>query len=64
VGAEAARQVFDRFSGRWQVAQIPENSAAMLFWRKGIECYTGGKYNEVVADSQRWQGPVHCFETA
>ncbi len=62
VGAEVARQVFERFPGRWEVAQVPENTAAQAFWRKVIGEYTGGRYEEHVLDSERWKGPVQVFE--
>jgi predicted acetyltransferase len=36
VGLAAARQVFARFPGEWEVHQIPGNAAAVEFWRKAI----------------------------
>lgn len=61
VGQFAAQDIFDRFPGDWQVAQIVENHPATLFWRKVIQRYTGGKYQEVLLDSERWRGPVQMF---
>jgi predicted acetyltransferase len=47
VGAEAARDVFARFPGRWKVAQILTNLPAQAFWRAVIGDVTGGRYAEV-----------------
>jgi len=37
VGCRAAVAAFDRFAGRWQVMQVPENTAAIRFWRSCIK---------------------------
>jgi predicted acetyltransferase len=36
IGTLAARLVFDRFPGRWEVRQLPANAAATSFWRAAI----------------------------
>jgi predicted acetyltransferase len=36
VGAEAARQIWRRFPGRWQVRVMPSNRAAIHFWKQAI----------------------------
>ena len=64
VGAEAARALFDRFGGRWEVRQTEKNVAALAFWRKVIARYTGGRYQESHQDSARWRGPVQHFDCA
>ena len=46
IGRRAACRAFDRFPGLWQVTQIPENRAAVAFWRKVIDRYTGGRFEE------------------
>jgi predicted acetyltransferase len=61
VGEFVAQQLFDRFPGDWQVGQISENVSATVFWRKVIQRYTGGKFQEVLLDSERWRGPVQMF---
>ena len=63
VGEFVAQQVFDRFPGDWQVAQIAENGSATIFWRKVIQRYTGGKFQEVLLDGERWRGPVQMFRS-
>ena len=46
VGEAAARQLFDRHQGRWDVMQIPKNTPATAFWRKVIGRYSGDRYHE------------------
>jgi predicted acetyltransferase len=58
-GKRAAFQLFDRFPGKWHVAEIPENVAAIHFWRKIIAAYTGGNFEEIM--DPEWQGPVQTF---
>jgi predicted acetyltransferase len=60
-GTRAARELFDRFPGRWEVAEIPENGFATSFWRRVIGEYSGGDYEEVWLDNERWKGPVQIF---
>ena len=36
VGTGAAREIFARFPGRWEVHQIPGNERAVAFWRAAI----------------------------
>jgi predicted acetyltransferase len=64
VGAEAARALFDRFGGRWEVRQTAKNAAAIAFWRKVIGRYTGGRFEETMHDGPRWRGPVQTFVAA
>ena len=63
IGEAVARQVFERFPGQWQVAQIRENTPASLFWRKVIGRYTAGQYQEQQLDDERWCGPVQIFHS-
>ena len=46
VGGKAAEAAFDRFAGRWQVTQVPENTGAIRFWRRVIAAYTDGAIEE------------------
>jgi predicted acetyltransferase len=59
VGEQAAFQIFDRFPGPWEVAEIPENVGAIHFWRRIIDTYTGGNYGEIIDPD--WKGPVQRF---
>ncbi|HWV35292.1 MAG TPA: GNAT family N-acetyltransferase [Thermomicrobiales bacterium] len=62
VGEHVARELFDRFPGRWEVAQLAENTVAQAFWRRVIDRYTGGRFTEVQWDDDRWRGPVQTFD--
>jgi predicted acetyltransferase len=64
VGSEAARQMFDRFRGRWEVREVHANTAATQFWRAVIARYTGGRYTETTSDDDRWRGPVQTFDNS
>ncbi len=61
VGSAAARALFDRFGGRWEVRQTARNTAALAFWRDVIGRYTGGRFDEAIHDCPRWRGPVQTF---
>jgi predicted acetyltransferase len=61
VGKTAAFDVFNRFPGKWEVRQILENEGGRQFWRKVIEAYTRGKYEETVVNNELWRGPVQTF---
>lgn len=63
VGEAAARAIFDRFPGRWEVRQLAENGRARTFWRAVVGRYTGGHYEEVARDDGRWCGTAQLFET-
>jgi predicted acetyltransferase len=61
VGARVAVCVFDLFPGRWEVRQTARNTLATAFWRKVIGAYSGGNFQEVVWNDERWCGPVQIF---
>ena len=61
VGDVAARALFDRFGGRWEVRQKEKNAGAIAFWRKVIGRYTNGRFAESFHDDARWCGPVQSF---
>ena len=64
VGERAARWIFDRFRGPWVVRQRAENRAATAFWRRTIERYTSGRFDDLVLDNEQWRGPVQRFDTS
>ena len=61
VGAAVAQRLFERFNGVWEVSEMIENTPAQAFCRTVIDRYTGGKYIEVVLDTELWRGPVQVF---
>lgn len=62
VGRAAARAIFNRWPGRWHVAQMESNTAAQRFWRRVIAEYTSGCYEEAWDDDTG--GPAQRFQTA
>jgi predicted acetyltransferase len=64
VGEQVARWLLDRFRGLWEVRQKAENQAATAFWRRIIARYTGGQFEELLLDDERWHGPVQRFDSA
>lgn len=52
LGRLAARQLFKRFSGEWEVSQIRGNQPAKKFWRSVIEEYTNGSWTEMEVESR------------
>ena len=52
VGERIARQLFDRFRGRWRVEQLADNRPAVAFWRKVISRYCSGKFEQRTAQSE------------
>ena len=63
IGKAAAFDIFDKFPGSWEVRETAANIPAQRFWRKIIDEYTEGNYNEEILDTDDWQGPVQIFET-
>ena len=52
IGRDAARLIFNRFAGMWEVTEFQFNKNAVAFWRMIITEYTQGKFNESVIDSE------------
>jgi predicted acetyltransferase len=46
IGQEAVRLIFDRFSGRWHIMEYLRNPQAVAFWRRVVNAYTAGRYQE------------------
>ena len=67
IGRRAACLAFEHFPGLWQVTQMPENRAAIAFWRRTIDGFTGGRFEErVLPDPQEDGDPrnVMTFTSA
>jgi predicted acetyltransferase len=64
IGARAATLLFDRFRGKWEVRQVSANVSATAFWRKVIDRYTGGAFEETLRDDEVWRGPVQTFDNS
>jgi predicted acetyltransferase len=64
VGRAAAVALFNRFPGRWEVAQHEANAAGQAFWRRVIGDFTGGDYAERRPDDDRQGGTVQTFRSS
>ena len=63
IGSICAAHLFDLFRGKWEVRQTEQNFAGTAFWRKTIHEYTGGSFQEMLLNDERWRGPVQTFDT-
>jgi predicted acetyltransferase len=63
VGRAAAFAAFNRFGGRWEVRQREENPDATAFWRRTIDAYTRGEYEETRWVRPQWSEIVQTFST-
>jgi len=59
IGRDAARLIFNRFAGNWEIVEFLYNRPAVDFWRSILTDYTGGQYRET-----RGQGEVRQFFTS
>lgn len=62
VARTAAFAIFDALPGKWEIGQIPLNQAAQVFWRKTIDAYTKGGFEETVLENDAWEGPLQWFD--
>jgi aminoglycoside 6'-N-acetyltransferase I len=46
IGRRAARALFDRFRGRWEISALPGNEPAIGFWRRVVAEH-GGPHREI-----------------
>lgn len=63
IGRAAAVALFDRFPGRWEVAQHAGNAPGIAFWRRVIGDYTGGRFTETWRLDDGQEGPVQTFRS-
>jgi predicted acetyltransferase len=64
-GTAAARAVFSRFPGRWEVAVARRNTAALPFWRQAIAgCPGASEIEEADLATAQWNGPMFRFRIA
>lgn len=52
VGRSAVQLIFDRFAGRWEITEHLRNRAAVSFWRRVLDAYTNGRYQERIVDGE------------
>jgi len=63
VGERIARELFDRFRGRWLVEYLAKNKPAAAFWRKVIGRYCGGEFQQKTRWSEWGMMHVLVFES-
>jgi predicted acetyltransferase len=63
VGSRAARILFERWLGSWEVAVARYNKPALSFWRKAIRASIEGTVEEYAGDFERRVGTVMCFDS-
>lgn len=54
VGRDAAKLIFDRFAGDWEIVEYQRNPSAVSFWRGVLGVYCKGRYTE-----RSMNGEVH-----
>ena len=52
IGEAAVRLILDRFTGRWLISELLRNDPAVHFWRRVVTAYTGGAFQESIADGE------------
>ena len=61
VGERVAGMLFASRPGTWEVAQLRSNTAAQAFWRRVVDRYTEGRFEEHDVHGATWDGFVHRF---
>lgn len=62
VGLAAARAIFRRYPGLWELAVARQNTGALAFWRKTIRAPTiAREIEETMTDGPRWDGTIFRF---
>lgn len=46
IGRNAARLIFDRFAGEWEIVEYQRNPGAVAFWRRVLADYGRGAFSE------------------
>lgn len=62
-GLAMAWAVFDRYPGLWQIEEIGPNLQAQAFWRRAVDLFTGGRYEERTLPARRFHLIVQEFDT-
>lgn len=65
IGLAAARLIFRRYPGQWEVAVARTNPGALAFWRKAIgESGFAREIEEFETDGPAWDGTIVRFRVA
>ena len=52
IGRRAVFVLFDRFKGKWEITELVRNTPAINFWRRVIDEYAGGHYEEKTSSTE------------
>lgn len=52
IGRDAARLIFDRFAGAWEIVEYQRNGGAVAFWRSVVADYCGDRFTELVRNGE------------
>jgi predicted acetyltransferase len=52
IGRDAAKLIFSRFAGAWEVTEFAYNKPAVAFWRAIVADYTSGRFKESVMQGE------------
>jgi len=63
VGERVARELFDRFRGRWKIDQFVANEPAVAFWGAVVKRYTGGRFEQRSGKSEWGALKVLTFQS-
>ncbi|MEJ8302707.1 GNAT family N-acetyltransferase [Saccharibacillus sacchari] len=55
MGKAVAMEVFNRHQGPWEVHQVESNPGAQIFWKKVIDEYTKGQFEERIENGKTIQ---------
>ena len=65
VGKSAARQVFEKYRGKWEVFQHQDHEPSRLFWEAVIDEYTHENYRKYEDVQKEWgAGQVLSFDNS
>ena len=65
IGKSVARQVFEKYRGKWEVFQHHKNEPAKLFWEAVISEYANGNYRKFEDVKMDWgAGQVLSFDNS
>lgn len=64
IGGYAATYVFDLWPGKWEVAQVASHPGSSVFWRKVIQRYMRGGFEERQAEWGGQHSPVQLFDNS
>jgi predicted acetyltransferase len=68
IGTYAAKYMFNKFKGKWQIMYHPKNIISKKFWNNVVKNYTNGRW-EIIKDENEGKykdgtiGEVLVFET-